>query len=103
MTYDRLAAETASDKNLFDFDMSEETRQRILSLRSDSQRLWGKMTVAQTLAHCTAGVEMATEERRELFPEGEHRRALAQNRRASNTPELETEMLQSNRRGRSER
>jgi len=56
MTYDRLAAETASDKNLFDFDMSEETRQRILSLRSDSQRLWGKMTVAQTLAHCTAGV-----------------------------------------------
>src|SRR4051794_37371105 len=37
----------------------EETRQRILRLRPNSERQWGTMTVAQTLAHCTAGLQMA--------------------------------------------
>src|SRR3954465_1890962 len=37
----------------------EETRQRILRLRPESERQWGSMAVAQTLAHCTAGIEMA--------------------------------------------
>ena len=37
----------------------EETRQRILRLSPESERQWGTMTVAQTLAHCTAGLQMA--------------------------------------------
>jgi len=46
-------------KNLFDPVLVEDTKQRILQLRSESERQWGSMTVAQTLAHCTSGVEMA--------------------------------------------
>ena len=46
-------------KDLFDPTLVEQTRQRILQLRPESERQWGSMTVAQTLAHCTAGVEMA--------------------------------------------
>lgn len=46
-------------KNLFDSVLAEETKRRILSLRLESERQWGSMTVAQTLAHCTSGVEMA--------------------------------------------
>src|SRR5258708_23495370 len=30
-----------------------------MELHHDSRRLWGNMTVAQTLAHCTSGLEMA--------------------------------------------
>jgi hypothetical protein len=37
----------------------EGTKQRILRLRLESERQWGSMTVAQTLAHCTSGMEMA--------------------------------------------
>ena len=33
--------------------------QRIDSLRIDSQRQWGKMSVAQAIAHCSSGLEMA--------------------------------------------
>ena len=46
-------------KNLFDPDLAEDTKQRIMRLSPDSQRQWGQMTVAQTLAHCTHGLQMA--------------------------------------------
>ena len=46
-------------KDLFDPILVEETKQRILQLSSDSEPHWGTMAVAQTLAHCTSGLEMA--------------------------------------------
>jgi Protein of unknown function (DUF1569) len=46
-------------KNLFDPMLVEDTKQRILQLDSESKAQWGRMAVAQTLAHCTSGVEMA--------------------------------------------
>jgi hypothetical protein len=46
-------------KNLFDPILVEDTKQRILRLRLESERQWGSMEVAQTLAHCTSCVEMA--------------------------------------------
>jgi hypothetical protein len=59
MTHDSHGAKTATIKNLFDRSLAGETKRRILELHPHSQRLWGKMTVAQTLAHCTFGLEMA--------------------------------------------
>jgi hypothetical protein len=46
-------------KNLFDPILVEDTKQRILQLRLESERQWGSMAVAQTLAHCTSSIEMA--------------------------------------------
>jgi Protein of unknown function (DUF1569) len=46
-------------KNLFDPILVEDTKKRILQLGSGSKPQWGSMAVAQTLAHCTSGVEMA--------------------------------------------
>lgn len=46
-------------KDLFDPILVEETKQRILQLRPESERQWGTLAVAQTLAHCTSGIEMA--------------------------------------------
>jgi hypothetical protein len=46
-------------KDLFDQILVEDTKQRILQLRPESERQWGSMAVAQTLAHCTSGIEMA--------------------------------------------
>jgi Protein of unknown function (DUF1569) len=59
MTHDRGVAKTATVKNLFDSSLAGDTKQRILELHDHSQRLWGSMTVAETLAHCTSGLEMA--------------------------------------------
>ncbi len=39
-------------KNLFDKDSYEEIMQRLNSLTPHSQRVWGKMTAPQMLAHC---------------------------------------------------
>jgi hypothetical protein len=39
-------------KNLFDKDVHTEIVQRMSTLNPDSQRKWGKMNVAQMLAHC---------------------------------------------------
>ena len=47
-------------RNLFDPILLEETKERIMQLHSESERQWGSMGVAQTLAHCTSGIEMAT-------------------------------------------
>src|SRR5215469_11361305 len=46
-------------KNLFDPTPVDEIKQRIMRLRPESERRWGNMTLAQTLAHCTSGVQMA--------------------------------------------
>src|SRR5258707_11310813 len=59
MTHDSHVAKTATVKNLFDSGLAGDTKQRIIELHHDSRRLWGNMTVAQTLAHRTSGLEMA--------------------------------------------
>ena len=41
-------------KNLFDKDTHTETINRLNTLTPQTQRLWGKMNVAQMLAHCKA-------------------------------------------------
>ncbi len=46
-------------KNLFDVALSNQVKRRIDGLRIDSERQWGKMSVAQTVAHCSSGLEMA--------------------------------------------
>ncbi len=51
-------------KNLFEAATVTEVKDRIARLRPDSERQWGKMTPAQAVAHCTAGMQMATGELR---------------------------------------
>ena len=46
-------------KNLFQAAAVEEVKQRIAHLSPDSERLWGKMSPAQALAHCSAAIGMA--------------------------------------------
>ncbi len=46
-------------RDLFDPLLVQNTKQRIMQLRPESERQWGSMGVAQTLAHCTSGIEMA--------------------------------------------
>ena len=50
-------------KNLFEAARVEEVKERILRLRPDSERLWGRMSAAQAVAHCSAGVELALGDR----------------------------------------
>ena len=50
-------------KNLFEPARAKEVKERMALLRPDSERLWGKMNPAQTLAHCSAAMEMAVGER----------------------------------------
>jgi uncharacterized protein DUF1569 len=50
-------------KNLFEPATVEEVKGRMAQLRPDSERLWGKMSPAQAMAHCSAGIEMAVGER----------------------------------------
>jgi hypothetical protein len=51
-------------KNLFDPAVVAEVKERMARLRPDSERRWGKMNAAQSVAHCTAGIELALGERR---------------------------------------
>ncbi|HLH02813.1 MAG TPA: DUF1569 domain-containing protein [Bryobacteraceae bacterium] len=46
-------------KNLFDVALANQVKQRIDCLRIDSQRQWGRMSVAQMMAHCASALEMA--------------------------------------------
>lgn len=46
-------------KNLFEREATEEVISRINALQPASQRQWGKMDVAQMMAHCSAGLDMA--------------------------------------------
>ncbi len=50
-------------KNLFEAAVVEEVKERMALLRPDSERQWGKMNPAQTLAHCCAAMEMAVGQR----------------------------------------
>jgi hypothetical protein len=47
-------------KNLYEPDTAKEVISRIDSLQPASQRQWGKMEVAQMLAHCSATMDMAS-------------------------------------------
>jgi hypothetical protein len=51
-------------KNLFEPATVREVKARIAHLRPESQRQWGRMTVGQAVAHCAAGFEMASGDRR---------------------------------------
>ena len=46
-------------KNLYETSASNEIRDRIASLKPESERRWGAMDVAQMLAHCSAWMAMA--------------------------------------------
>lgn len=46
-------------KNLFNHNDSQDTIKRIKLLKPDSQAQWGKMNVAQMLAHCNVAYDMA--------------------------------------------
>jgi len=46
-------------KNLFETAALDEVKERLGQLKSDSRRLWGKMSAAQALAHCAAAMEWA--------------------------------------------
>lgn len=46
-------------KDLFAAATLEEVKERMALLRLESERLWGKMTTPQMLAHCAATMEMA--------------------------------------------
>jgi hypothetical protein len=47
-------------KNLFQQDATDEVTARIDKLQPASQRQWGKMDVAQMMAHCSAALDMAS-------------------------------------------
>jgi len=51
-------------KNLFQPGSVEEVKTRLLLLKPESQRLWGKMNAAQVVEHCSRGLELATGARR---------------------------------------
>lgn len=46
-------------RNLFEAARAEEVKRRLLQLQPDSERLWGKMSVTEMLAHCSVSLEMA--------------------------------------------
>lgn len=46
-------------KSLFDEATANEVKGRLGKLGPDSQRQWGKMTAAQTLAHCAISMQWA--------------------------------------------
>lgn len=47
-------------KNLFQRDALDETLARIDRLQPAAQRQWGKMDVAQMMAHCSVALDMAS-------------------------------------------
>ena len=49
---------------LFDSASVDEVKGRLAQLTPESERRWGTMTVAQMVAHCSAGVEMALGDRK---------------------------------------
>jgi len=52
-------------KNLFLKKNSEEIIQRINLLKADSKKVWGKMSVAQMLAHCNVTYQLVYENKKE--------------------------------------
>jgi transposase InsO family protein len=59
MTAARVEQTMLMQKDLFAATTLEEAKERIALLRPESARLWGKMSAAQMLAHCSATMEMA--------------------------------------------
>jgi len=59
-------AQTARNamKNLFQPDAAEQIERRIAALKPESRAHWGTMNVAQMVAHCSAGLELASGDRR---------------------------------------
>jgi hypothetical protein len=53
-------------KNLFDANVANQVKTRLGKLEPQSERLWGKMTAAQMLAHCSTSMQWAVGE---LIPE----------------------------------
>lgn len=51
-------------KNLFEAQAAAEVKERLSRLRPDSRPQWGRMNVAQAVAHCSAGLELASGVRR---------------------------------------
>ena len=51
-------------KTLWQPDSVQELKDRMSHLRPDTPRLWGKMTPAQAMAHCTLAMELACGDRR---------------------------------------
>jgi len=47
-------------KNLFEKETIDEVIGRISNLQPAAQRQWGKMDVAQMMAHCSGALEMAS-------------------------------------------
>jgi hypothetical protein len=47
-------------KNLFQSEAVDEVISRIDTLQPSTQHLWGKMDVAQMMAHCSAALDMAS-------------------------------------------
>src|SRR3712207_2442369 len=50
-------------KNIFEPEVLEEIKQRINKLQPNTKRQWGKMEVAQMMAHCSAALEVAAGEK----------------------------------------
>ena len=50
-------------KNLFESSTVVEVKDRMKTLRPESERVWGKMTAAQMLAHCSVSMEGAVGDR----------------------------------------
>jgi hypothetical protein len=46
--------------NLFELGAVQEVMTRIEQLKPSAQRQWGKMDIAQMMAHCSAALEMAS-------------------------------------------
>src|ERR1700686_2172169 len=51
-------------RTLFEPTTVDDVQARLQRLQPEHQRLWGTMTVAQAIAHCSAGLEMALGDRR---------------------------------------
>src|SRR5499425_197693 len=47
-------------KNLFEPKAAQEVMSRLEQLKPSAQRQWGKMDVAQMMAHCSAALDMAS-------------------------------------------
>jgi hypothetical protein len=46
-------------KSLFDKTAAEQLKQRMEQLTAETPRMWGKMSVAQMLAHCSVAMEVS--------------------------------------------
>jgi hypothetical protein len=51
-------------KNLFEASSAAEVKTRIAQVRPDTPRVWGTMSPAQMLAHCSLAMEMAVGDRK---------------------------------------